>query len=148
MYTKKDLEQELHQAMRSGDQLRKRLLRRLLSDIKLREVEKREELTEGEILSVIQKAVKVPQETREEALKAGRDDLVKTSDEEIELLQSYLPKPLSEEELKSMAEAAIAEVGATEPRMMGAVMKVLMPRVQGRADGKILSGIVRDLLSE
>ena len=134
--------------MRSGDQLRKRLLRRLLSDIKLREVEKRDELTEGEILSVIQKAVKIPQEAREEAIKAGREDLVKTSDEEIELLQSYLPEPLNEEELKSMAEAAIAEVGATEQRMMGAVMKVLMPRVQGRADGKLLSGIVRDLLSE
>jgi len=148
MYTKQELENELHQAMRSGDQLRKRLLRRLLSVIKEREVEKRDTLTEGEILAVIQKAVKIPQETREEAIKAGRDDLVKMSEAEIELLQSYLPEPLSEAELISMAEAAIAEAGATEPRMMGAVMKILMPQVQGRADGKTLSGIVRTLLTK
>jgi len=148
MYTKNDLENDMRNAMRSGEELRKRLMRRVLTDIKLREVEKRGELDEMEILSVFQKAVKTCQETREEAIKAGRDSIVKASEEEIALLESYLPQPLSEEEVQALVEEAIADVGADNPRQMGAVMKVLMPKLQGRADGKTVSGMVRALLSE
>lgn len=148
MYTKSDLEDDMRSAMRSGDELRKRLMRRVLSDIKLREVDKRGELDETEILSVLQKAVKTCQETREEALKAGRDGIVKSSEEEIALLESYLPQPMDEDEVKALVVEAIAEVGASDPRQMGAVMKVLMPKLQGRADGKTVSGMVRALLSE
>ncbi|MBN2556986.1 MAG: GatB/YqeY domain-containing protein [Anaerolineales bacterium] len=148
MHTKSELEQEMRDALRSGDELRKRLMRRVLSDIKLREVEKQAEIDDMEMLAVFQKAVKTCQETLEEATRAGRESMVKASEAEIALLETFLPEPLSLEEIETLIKAAITETRATAPEQMGAVMKVLMPKLQGRADGKTVSGMVRSLLSE
>ena len=147
MSLKIKLEDDLKQAMRDGDDLKKRTLRLCLTAIKLAEVEKRDTLEEGTILSILQKQVKSRQETIDEAQGIGRDDLVQGAQAEIEILYAYLPQPLTQEELLDLVKEAIAEVDASESQDMGKVMKVLMPRVQGRADGKAASAAVREQLA-
>jgi len=146
MVRKEDLQSELHEALRSGDSLRKSTLRLALSAIKLVEVEKRGPLDEGGILSVLQKEVKIRHESISDAKKAGREDLLDDLYASLEILKSYLPQPLAEEEVTQLAQEAITETGAKTPKEMGQVMKILMPRVQGRADGKVVNEIVRSLL--
>jgi uncharacterized protein YqeY len=147
MSIKAKLEHELKEAMRSNNDLTKRTLRLCLSAIKLAEVEKRTELDEGAIFGILQKEVKSRQETIEEARAAGRDDIVQGAQAEIGILQIYLPQPLTQDELLLLVQAAIEEAGATSPQEMGSVMKLLMPRIQGRADGKIVSAAVRERLA-
>lgn len=147
MLTRARFEGELKQAMRSQDDLRRRTLRMILSAIQLAEVERRGELDEPALLGLLQKEVKSRQETIADAEKAGRNDLVHAAADELKLLQSYLPQALDPEQLKALVQEAIASVGAKGPQDMGKVMKDLMPKVQGRADGKAVSTMVRDLLT-
>lgn len=147
MSLKTKLEDELKQAMRSGNDLTKSTLRLCLSAIKLAEVDKRGELDESAILGILQKEVKSRRETMEEARAAGRDDLVEGAEAEIEILLAYLPEPLTPEQLLELVQAAIKEAEATSPEDMGSVMKLLMPRIQGRADGKVASAAVREQLA-
>jgi uncharacterized protein YqeY len=146
MATKAQLESDLKEAMRANDDLRKRTLRMAISAIRLAEVEKGAALDENAILAILQKEVKTRQEAIAEARRANRPDLEEASQAEIAVLESYLPKALSPEELENLARQAIAEVGATSPQQMGQVMKVLMPRLQGRATGDQASQVVRKLL--
>ncbi|HEX9616114.1 MAG TPA: GatB/YqeY domain-containing protein [Anaerolineales bacterium] len=146
MTTKVDLENSLREAMRSGDAVRKRTLRMALSAIRLAEVEKRVALDEPAVLAILQKEIKSRRESISDAEQAGRPDIAAEAETEISILEGYLPQPLSPAELEAMARAAIDEVGATSPREMGQVMKILMPRIQGRADGALASQIVRQLL--
>lgn len=146
MNTKKQLEQDLRDAMRSGDEVRKRTLRMTLSNIRLAEVDKRRPLEENEVLAVLQKEVKSREESIEDAQMANRPELAEESIEEIAILEPYLPQPFSDAELEALAREAIAEVGATSPREMGQVMKVLMPRLEGRATGGDASRTVKRLL--
>jgi uncharacterized protein YqeY len=146
MLTKEQLETDLKNAMRSGDDLRKRTLRMLLSSIKLAEVEARRALDEPELLGIIQKEVKSRTESIEEARQYQREDLAKATQDEVDVLQGYLPEALTDEELKQLAQEVIHRVGANSPGDMGRVMKELMPQLKGRADGKVASQIVRDLL--
>ncbi|MFN2149531.1 MAG: GatB/YqeY domain-containing protein [Anaerolineales bacterium] len=146
MLTKEQLETDLKNAMRSGDDLRKRTLRMLLSSIKLAEVEARRALDEPELLGIIQKEVKSRTESIEEARLYQREDLAKATQDEVDVLQGYLPEALTEEELKQLAQEVIHRVGANSPGDMGRVMKELMPHLKGRADGKVASQIVRGLL--
>lgn len=148
MLTRETFQEELKNAIRSGDDVRKRTLRMLLTSIKIAEVERREPLDEPELLVVIQKEAKTRRETIEEAKRADRQDLITSSEDELTVLQDYLPKPLKSEELEVLAHQAIEEVGASGPESMGKVMKVLMPRVQGRAEGKAVSTLVQQLLSD
>lgn len=147
MLTKEGLQSDLTEAMRSRDEVRKRTLRMALTSIKLAEVEKLDSLDETELIAVLQKETKMRHETIEEAERAGRDDLIGPLMSELAVLESYLPKPLSAEELEKLARETIAEVGATGVQEMGSVMKLLMPKVQGRADGKVVSEAVRGLLT-
>jgi len=146
MVRKEDLQSELQDAIRSGDSLKKDTLRLALSSIKLVEVEKRGPLDEGGILSVLQKEAKLRHEAIEEAKTAGREDLLDELNASLKIIESYLPHPLNEKEVIQLAQEAISETGAGSPKEMGQVMKVLMPRIQGRADGKMVSGVVRSLL--
>lgn len=146
MTTKVDLENSLREAMRSGDAVRKRTLRMALSAIRLAEVEKRVALDGPAVLAILQKEIKSRRESISDAEQAGRPDIAAEAETEISILEGYLPQPLSPAELEAMARAAIDEVGATSPREMGQVMKILMPRIQGRADGALASQIVRQLL--
>jgi uncharacterized protein YqeY len=146
MTDKTDLQNALKDAMRANDDLRKRTLRMALSAIRLAEVDKGRQLDEQEILSILQKEVKTRQEAIEEARGANRPQLEADAQAEIEVLQKYLPQPLTQEELEAMARQAVDEVGATSQREMGQVMKVLVPRLQGKATGKQASEVVRKLL--
>lgn len=148
MLTKEKLENDLKDAMRAGDDLRKRTLRMLLASIKLSEVELQRPLEEPELLGVIQKEVKSRAESVAEARQYKRDDLAEAAEAEIEVLQVYLPDALTEAELKQLAKQVIDQLGASSPGDMGRVMKELMPRIQGRADGKVASQIVRELLGQ
>jgi hypothetical protein len=147
MLSRARFEDELKQAMRSGDDLRKRTLRMVLSAIQLAEVERRGALDEAGVVGVLQKEVKTRQEALAEAEKASRADLASAAREELALLQTYLPQPLAPEELEALVRQTIAITGAKDPQDMGRVMKELMPLLQGRADGKAVSALVRGLLA-
>jgi hypothetical protein len=146
MSTQSELENALKDAMRSGDDLRKRTLRMAISAIRLAEVDKGAALDDAAVLSLLQKEIKSRQESIEDARRANRPDLEEASRAEITVLQEFLPKQLSPEELEALAKQAIAEVGATHVKEIGQVMKVLMPRLQGRAPGDQASQVVRGLL--
>jgi uncharacterized protein YqeY len=146
MTTKAQLENALKEAMRASDEVRKRTIRMVLSAMKLAEVEKGTALDETAIAGILQKEIKSRHESIADAQRANRPDLVVASEAEIVVLQGFLPKPLSSEELEALARQVIAEVGATSPREMGQVMKVIVPRAQGRAPGDQVSQVVRKLL--
>ncbi|HLE14211.1 MAG TPA: GatB/YqeY domain-containing protein [Anaerolineales bacterium] len=146
MSVKSELEKDLTTAMRNGDALRKRTIRLALSSINQVEIDQGHSLTEPEAHAILQKEVKARREAMEDAKRAGRQDLINESINEIEVLQVYLPQPLTTEEIEAMARTAIAETGANSGRDMGQVMKILLPRVQGRAESSQVSQIVRQLL--
>ena len=148
MDTKSKLTQDLKDAMRARDELRKRRIRLTMAAIKNAEIDKRSELEEPAVLAILQKEVKSCRETIEGAQRANRPDLIAEAEAEIAILEEYLPQPLTSDELESLARDAVAESGAASPREMGNVMRILMPRVRGRADGKEASQIVRRLLSQ
>lgn len=135
-------------AMKSGDKLTTGLLRVLRTRIKEGAVEKRKDLSDGEIYKIIQTEIKRREESIELFEKGGRGDLATREKQEIDILQGYMPPKLSEDELKAHASEAIKEAGAVSPRDLGKVMKVLMPKVTGRAEGSFVNKLVRDLLSE
>ncbi|MFI5339677.1 MAG: GatB/YqeY domain-containing protein [Candidatus Methylomirabilales bacterium] len=148
MDLKTRLGEDFKQALRSGDKLRVSVIRLLTALIKNREVEKRGPLTDAEGLQAIVASCKQRQEAIEQYRQGGRQDLADKESAEFEILQSYLPKPLTSEELHAMVLEAIREVQATSLKEMGKVMGVLMPRVTGRADGKMVNTLVREALSK
>ena len=147
MDKKSTLERDLKASMKAGDVVRKRTIRMALAAIKLAEVECRGPLDDDAVLGVLQKEVKMRHEAIADAEKAARPDLIDSAKAELEVLQGYLPQPLTGDELESLVRQAIAESGATSVKETGQVMKLLMPRLQGRADGKVASEKVRALLA-
>jgi len=145
--TQKRIENDFKTAFKSEDEVSKRVLRMVLASIKLVEVEKGRTLSDDEVLVVLQKEIKSLRESITDAKKAGRDDLIAETEPEIQILEQYTPQQFNEDEIKELAEDAIAEVGASSPQEMGKVMKVLMPKVQGQADGSKVSAVVRSLLA-
>jgi uncharacterized protein YqeY len=148
METKAKLENDLKDAMRSGDDTRKRTIRMVLAAIKQTEIDKQVTLDETGVIGILQKEVKTRRESLEEAQKAGRADLAASTEAEIQVLNGYLPQAMDSAELTALAEAVIAEVGATSPADMGKVMKALLPRVAGRAANDQVSQVVRGLLQK
>lgn len=147
MNLKDKLQSDLKDAMRTGDELRKNTLRMTLAAIKMAEIEKRDPIDELAMLAIIQKEVKSRRESIADAQRANRNDLVQTAEQEISLLEQYLPKAIDAAELEALARQVIEEVGATSLREMGQVMKILIPRLQGRATGDQTSQVVRKLLA-
>ena len=147
MSLKAELENDLKTAMRSGDELRKKVIRMVLASIKNTEIDKGAALDDDAVMGVLQKEVKSRRESIADAERAGRNDLVSEAEQDIALLETYLPKALAPEELEKLAQEAIQESGATSLREMGQVMKLLVPRLQGRATGNEASQIVKKLLS-
>jgi len=147
MEIQKKIENDFKTAFKSGDEVSKRTLRMVLASIKLVEVEKGSALTDEEVLLILQKEIKSLRESITDAEKAGRDDLIAEAEPEIQILEQYTPQQLDEDEITELAKQAIEEVGATSQQEMGKVMKVLMPRIQGRADGSKVSASVRTLLT-
>ncbi len=148
MDLKRRLGEDFKQALRAGDKLRVSVIRLLTALIKNREVDKRGPLTDAEVLQAIVASCKQRQEAIEQYRHGGRQDLADKESAELAILQSYLPAPLSAEELRAMVLEAIREVQATSLKEMGKVMGVLMPRVTGRADGKAVNTLVREALSK
>lgn len=146
MSLKRQLEEDLKTALRAGEGLRKSTLRLALAAVRNAEIDQRGELSDAETMRILQKEVKSRRETIAEAEQAGRTELAETTEAEIVILEDYLPQPLSDAAVEALARQAIEEVGAGSPSEMGQVMKVLMPRVQGRAEGAQVSRIVRELL--
>ena len=135
-------------AMKSGDELRKRTIRMVLAAIKQVEVDKRADLDDMAVSALIQKEVKNRREALEEAKKANRADLAAANETEIKVLEEFLPKAMPAEELRALVEAAIAETGAAAPSDMGKVMKIVMPKVAGRAPNDMISSAVKELLNK
>jgi len=146
MSLKSKLEDDMKDALRHKDDLRKNTLRLALSAIRLAEIDKVSPLDEAGVIAVLQKEVKSRHETIADAEKANRSDLIELAQKEITILESYLPKAFTPEELEAVARQAIADSGANSPAQMGQVMKILMPRVQGKATGEQASQMVRKLL--
>jgi uncharacterized protein YqeY len=147
MSTKEKLSLDLKDALRANDDVRKRTIRMTLAAIKNAEIDNLAELEEQDVLAIIQKEVKSRHETIDGAAKAGRKDLIDNAQAEIILLEAYLPKALSVEELETIIARSITDLGATSMRDMGAVMQAVMPIVRGRADGKEVNQIVRKMLN-
>jgi uncharacterized protein YqeY len=145
---KSQLANDLKEGLRSGDKLRVSVVRLLAAMIKNREVDKRGPLTDQELLQAISTSCKQRQEAIEQYRQGGRDDLASKESAELAILQSYLPKPFAAEELQGLIQEAIREAQATSVKEMGKVMALLMPRVTGRADGKVVSTMVRETLSK
>lgn len=148
MDTKEKLEGALREAIRAGDDVRKRSIRMVLAAVRQVEIDRQVKLDEAAVLSIIQKEIKTRKESVEEASRANRPDIVASTEAEIVVLQAYLPEALGANEIKAMVEAAIAEAGASSPADMGRVMKLLMPRLAGRAPGDQVSAVVRQLLQK
>jgi uncharacterized protein YqeY len=148
MDTKEKLETALKEAMKAGDDVRKRTVRMALAAIRQAEIDRQVKLDEAAALSIIQREIKTRKESVEEARRANRPDMMAATQAEIVVLQTYLPQAMGADELKALVEAAIAEAGATSSADKGKVMKLLMPRVAGRAPGDQVSAAVRQLLQK
>lgn len=134
-------------AMRARDRVRLGALRLIASEIKQREVDSREELDDAGVLAVLDRMLKQRRDSAEQFRSAGREELAAAETFEIEVIESYLPAPLANEDVAALVEAAIAETGASSMRDMGGVMARLRPQVQGRADMAEVSRLVRGRLA-
>ena len=146
MNIKTQLNDSMKDAMKSGDEVRKRTVRMALAAVKQAEVDKRTELDDMAVIAILQKEVKNRRESIEEAKRAERADLVEANEAEIKVLEVFLPKAMPAEELRALVQAAITETGAGSPADMGKVMKVVMAKVAGRAPNDRISATVRELL--
>jgi len=148
MDIKSQLIESMKEAMKSGDAVRLRTVRMVNAAIKQVEVDKRVPMDDAGVMSLLQKEIKNRREALEEAKKANRADLVADNEAEIKVLEVFLPKAMPAEELRALAQAAIAETGAAGPADMGKVMKILMPKVAGRAANDQISSMVKELLAK
>ena len=148
MSIKSQLNESMKDAMRTGDEVRKRTVRMALAAVKQAEVDKRLELDDMAVMNLLQKEVKNRREALEEARKANRPDLAEANEAEIRVLEAFLPKSMPEEELRALVQEAITETGAASPADMGKVMKIVMAKVAGRAPNDRVSATVRELLQK
>jgi uncharacterized protein YqeY len=146
MTIKTQLNDSMKDAMKTGDEVRKRTVRMVLAAVKQVEVDKRIELDDMAIMALLQKEIKNRRESLEEAKKANRPDLIEANEAEIKVLEVFLPKAMPAEELRALVQAAITETGAAGPADMGKVMKLVMPKVAGRAPNDAVSAAVKELL--
>jgi uncharacterized protein len=146
MNMKQTIQTALTAAMKAKDEDTKRTLRLVMTVIKFAEIEKGGEIDDQRVLSILQKELKTRQDAILEAKQANRTDLIETAEKEIVILNRFLPQRMAEEELVELAKSVIAETGASTLRDMGEVMKILMPKLAGRASGQDASKIVGKLL--
>lgn len=147
MSIKEKLMQDLKAAMKSHDKVRKDTITMVRAAIKQIEVDKRVDLSDEEVIDIISKQYKERVSSIEEFKRGGRDDLVAQTEEEIKILLEYLPKQLSDEELEDIIKEAIEKLSITEKRQIGELMKEVMPKVKGKADGKKVNSIASKYLN-
>lgn len=146
MSLKVRIQEDVKNAMRARQREQLAVLRLVTAAIKQKEVDERVDLNDEQVLAVLDKMAKQRRESLEQYQKAGRDDLAVQEQFELDLIQTYLPEPLSEAELATLIQSAIAETGASSIRDMGSVMNALRGQVQGRADMKAVSQAVKNQL--
>lgn len=137
----------MKEAMKSNDRARLSTIRMIRSSLKNREIELRKKLEDEEIIRVIQGMIRKSEEAIEQFHAGGRTDLVEKEKKEIEILKSFLPQPLGQEELIRIIDETIQELKATSLKDLGKVMKSIMPKIGGRADGKLVNQLVKERLS-
>jgi uncharacterized protein YqeY len=152
MGLKEQLQDDLKEALRAGDEPRKRVIRMVLAAITNAEIEQAMQsdeaaLDDGDIVALMQKQAKQRHEIIEELEGAERPDLLSMEKEELAILEGYLPEQLSRQEIAEEARYVIEEIGASGMRDMGPVMKHLMSKLKGRADGHVVNEVVRELLT-
>ena len=138
---------EMKQAMKSNDKLRLSTIRMIRSALNHKEIDLRKKLEDEEIAKVIQAMVRKGEESVEQFQAGGRTDLVDKEKKEIEILKSFLPQPLSQEEILKIIDQSIQETQASSPKDIGKVMKSVMPKIGGKADGKLINQLVKERLS-
>ena len=148
MSIKDKLMADLKDAMKSHNKLRKDVITLIRSAIKQREVDERIELTDEDILTIISKQLKEKKSSIEDFKKGNREDLVKQTEDEMEILLEYLPKQLSQEDLKEIVKDAIDKENISSMKDIGKLMKAVMPQVKGKADGNAVNKIARELLKK
>lgn len=146
MSLKERLSSELKDSLKSGEKLKVSVIRLVLSALKNREIEKRGVLSEEEIIDLLVSLSKQRKESIESFKKGGRQDLVDKETAELKIIESYLPQQLTLEEIREKIREAIMESGASGAKDIGKVMKVLMPKVKGRADGRLVNEMVKEFL--
>ena len=149
MSLRAQLDADLKEAMKARDSVRLNTIRSVKSAVKYKEVEGGESVTldDAGILKVLVALAKQRKDSIEQFRAGNRDDLADKEQQELDILQAYLPQPLTEAQLEALVVETIAEVGATGPKDMGAVMKAIGPKTTGRADGKAVSALVKSKLS-
>ena len=148
MGIKKKLMEDMKRAIKEKDKSRLSIIRLALAALQNKEKELIRELSEQEVIQVISGLVKKGRESIEQFKAGQREDLVAKEEKEIEVLQSFLPQQLTPEELEVEISRAVEEAGASTPKDLGKVMKILMPRIAGRAEGRVVNELVRKRLSE
>ena len=133
--------------MRSNDAMRRDSLRMVLAAVQRAEKEGKHTLSDEEMIAVLSRELKVRRESLEAFRGGGREDLAVKEEAAIAVVSEFMPKPLTEAEILALVEAAIVESGAASPRDMGKVMAIVSPKVRGRADGKVVSQLVTQLLA-
>jgi len=147
MHITENIEQDLHSAMRDKDAVKLRALRMAMASIKYVEKENRKPLDDLGVIAVLQKEIKIRNETMEEAKKGGRQDLINECITDIAILEKYLPAPLSEEELETLVKQIIKDTGAQSMKEMGKVMPLAVQEVNGRAPNNLISQVIRKFLA-
>ncbi|MBX6395207.1 MAG: GatB/YqeY domain-containing protein [Alicyclobacillaceae bacterium] len=141
------LTDDMKRALKEKDKIRLSVIRMVRTALKNAEIERQRPLTEEEVIDVLQRERKQRRESLQAAQQAGRTDLATEAEKEIAILEEYLPQPLSDEELRRLVQETIEAVGAKGKSDLGKVMAVLMPKVKGRADGKMVNQLVQQLLT-
>ena len=147
MSLKEKLMEDLKDSMKNKDIIKKNTITMVRAAIKQKEVDERIEVSEEAILDIISKQLKEKKGAIEDFTKGNRQDLVELTEKEIDILLQYLPKQLSEEEVKKILIDIIQEINATSMKDIGMIMKAVMPKVKGRADGNMVNKIAREILN-
>ncbi len=146
MAVRQDIAKELTRAIKAGDKLKVSCLRLVLNAVKNKEIELKHELADEEVFKVLSTLVRQRQESIEQFEKAGRTDLAEKEKKELEIIKGFLPPQLTEQEILEIVKEAARETGAEGLKDMGRLMKAVMPRVKGRADGRTVNAVVRKFL--
>ena len=142
----KRFDDDLKQALKTSERSKVSVIRMVKATVKNAQIEKGRDLTDDEILSVLSTMVKQRRESIEQFTRGGRTDLVRNEEQELGILQSYMPQQLSNDEIERMIRDALRESSAAGVQDVGKVMRILMPRIKGIADGKYVNQRVRELL--
>ena len=137
------LDEDLKTAMKSKDDLRIQVIRMLKSDLRYKKIELGRDLTDEDSIAILGSAVKKRHDSIEQYTRGGREDLASSEAAEVIIIKVYLPEQLSEEDVIALVDKAVTQTGARTIKDIGAVMKVLMPDVRGRADGKVVNAVVK-----